>query len=228
MSVNTSFLELYDKTAQIGFTDYRSSVDSFDVTEHDAGVSMSQLRVMQTGAEFSSFNFQLVKGMKDITETRSSFLLDSDCDGIAFVNNNGQEGLVFAELKSRFSTKHLKKAFQQMMFSLLKIHSMLSLCQDYSINSLSIHFIAACQCFENNDQEDCVYNFLSKAEKEVCKNFEGLFMRKLIEQKNVVIKLGDLTRLWNLPLNSSLTGKTITLSLQFTQKYGDNSTIYQY
>ena len=113
-----------------------------------------------------------------------------------------------------------------MIISFLKMHAMLSLCKDYSIDTLSLHFVASCQCFEDNNQEAGVYNYLNKAESTTDTTFEGSFMRKLIENHNIEIKLGDITSLWNIPLNSSLTDKKLTLSLQLTQHYGDNSTLY--
>ena len=229
MSVNASFVQLFDKVAQPYFAGKETKVGFFEVKEHHADASpapMILLRVLQNDAEFTSFNHGLVQGMKDITETRSSIMLDSDCDGIAFVLRDAHEGLIFAELKSRFSTRHIKQAFGQMINSFLKMHAMLSLCKDYSIDTLSLHFIAACQCFEDNNQEVGVYNYLNKAESATDATFEGSFIRKLIEKHDIEIKLGDITSLWNIPLNSSLTDKKLTLSLQLTQHYGDNSTVY--
>ena len=226
MSLCNTFVELYDKAQRPEFAAYHTSYGYFEVKECDTGASVTRLRVTMPNAEFSSFNNHLVKGMKEITEIRSSRLLDSDCDGIAFVNYNGHDGLVLAELKSRFSTMHLKKAFGQLTHSFLKMHAMLSLCKDYSIDTISLHFIVACQCFSDNNQEDSVYNLLSKAENSDSASFEGKLLRKLLEQHHLEVPFGTLTSLWNMPLNSSLIEKPLTLSLQLTQHFGDSTLEY--
>lgn len=226
MSIESSFLSLYDKVGQTGFAEYTVSTGSFEVDEHESEATLAQLQVNCQGVVFSSFNNQLVKGMKGLTETRSTHLLDSDCDGIAFMRNEEKEGIVLVELKSRFSTQHLKKAFCQMTHSFLKMHVMLSLCREYALDSLSLHFIAACKCFENIEQEDGVYNYLSKVEKDDSTTFEGNFLRNLIKKHDIVTTLGEMTSLWGIPLSSSLANKSITLSLQLTQNYSDDKTVY--
>lgn len=229
MSVNLSFVELFNKVTNPSFANKETKVGSFEVKESNTGnspVPLSLLRVEQDGTEFTSFNNYLVRGMKDITEKRTNIIHDSDCDGIAFVSRGTNDGLILVELKSQFSTKQIKEAFCQMIYSFLKMHAMLSLCKDYSIDSISIQFIAACQCFEDDIQEDGVYNYLNKAESSAKATFEGSFMRKLIEKHNIEVKLGDITDVWGVPLNSSLTNKKLTLSLQMTKKYGDTSAVY--
>lgn len=229
MSVNLSFVELFNKVTNPSFANKETKIGSFEVKEYNTGdslVPLSLLRVEQNDTEFTSFNHCLVHEMKDITEKRTSIIHDSDCDGIAFVNHGTSDGLILVELKSQFSTKKIKDAFSQMICSFLKLHAMLSLCKNYSIDSISIQFIAACQCFEDEIQEDGVYNRLNMAERSAKATFEGSFMRKLIEKHNIEVKLGDVTDLWGVPLNSSLTNKQLTLSLQMTKKYGDTSAVY--
>lgn len=89
-----------------------------------------------------------------------------------------------------------------------------------------LHFIAACQCFEDKVQEDDVYNRLSKEEQIDKTTFASKFLRRLIEQRNITVKFGEVMSVWKLPLNQKLADKKITLSLQVTQKFGDNSLVY--
>ena len=184
MSIISTFGDLYDKTLDPAFANYTTSSDVFEVHEHDPdpNISTRHLRVEHAGATFASFNFMLVKGMGDITEKRSSQFEDHDCDGVTIVAHQGHDGLVFSELKSKFSTQKLYEAFRQMTHSFLKMHAMLSLCKDYKVEDVSLHFIAACQCFEDKDQEDGIYNRLSKEEQEDDTTFAGKFLRRLIEK----------------------------------------------
>lgn len=230
MSIISSFGELFDQTLDPAFANYRASSDAFEVNEHDPNpkISTRHLRVEQTGAAFASFNHMLVKGMGDITEKRSRLFENLDCDGIAIKTYHGQDGLVFSELKSRFSTQKVYKAFQQMTHSFLKMHAMLSLCKDYTLDNVSLHFIVACQCFEDKEQEDGIYNRLSKEEQESKHTFAGKFLRRLIETHELTVKFGDVATVWNLPLNQTLTDKEIKLTLQMTQNYGDSALVYTY
>ena len=226
MSIISTFGELYDKTLDPAFANYTNSRDAFEVNEHDPNASTTHLRVEQTGALFASFNYMLVKGMSDISEKRSDRLENFDCDGITIMSYQGHDGLVFSELKSRFSTQKVHDAFRQMTHSFLKMHAMLSLCKDYALEDVSLHFIAACQCFEDKNQEEGIYNRLSK-EEQVCRHtFAGKFLRRLIEQHELTVKFGDVAGLWNLPLNQKLAEKEITLSLKLTQNFGDSSLVY--
>lgn len=228
MSIISSFGELYDKTLNPAFANFTTSIGTFEVNEHDPMASITQLRVEMTGAVFASFNYMLVKGMGDITERRSSQLEDRDCDGVTFMSNHGHNGLIFSELKSNFSTQKLFEAYRQMTYSFLKMHAMLSLCKDYTLEDTSLHFIAACQCFEDKDQEDGIYNRLSKVEQTDKTTFVGKFLRRLIEKHDVTVRFGEVTAMWNLPLNQVLADKEITLSLQVTNNYGDSCLVYTY
>lgn len=230
MSIISSFGELYDKTLDPVFANYKASTDAFEVDEHDPNpkVSTRHLRVEQAGADFASFNYMLVKGMGDLTEKRSSLFENHDCDGVTIVSHQGQEGLIFSELKSKLSTQKIYDAFKQMTHSFLKMHAMLSLCKDYTIDAVSLHFIAACQCFEDKNQEDGVYNRLSKEEAIDKTTFVSKFIRRLIEQHELKVRFGDVAAVWKLPINQSLANKEITLSLQITQNFGDNNVVYRY
>ena len=226
MSIVTSFGTLFDKTLDPAFAHYTVSRDAFVVEEHDVNpkVKTRHLQVVQVGAEFASFNYMIVKSMGDITEKRSRLLKDHDCDGVTFMSHQGQDGLIFSELKSGFSTQK----FRLMTHSFLKMHAMLSLCKDYEIGALSLHFIAACQCFEDKNQEVGVYNSLSKEEQLGGTTFVGVFLRKLIEKHDVKVKLGDVAAILNLPLSQKLADKEITLSLQVSTNYGEDHLVYTY
>lgn len=230
MSIISTFGELFDKTLSPAFANYTASNDAFEVDEHDPNPSITtrHLRVEQTGAVFASFNYMLVKGMDDITKKRSGLLEDHDCDGVAIKTYLGQDGLVFSELKSKFSTQKVYEAFQQMTHSFLKMHAMLSLCKDYALDDVSLHFIAACQCFEDKDQEVGIYNRLCKEEQVGKNTFVGKFMRRLIEKHELIVKFSEVANVWNLPLHQTLVDKEIKLTLQMTQNYGDSSVVYIY
>lgn len=226
MSLGSSFLAIYDKIASPTFADYTNSTNSFEVNEHEHGATVTLLRVNMPGADFISFNHHLVKGMKDITETRSSKLFDSDCDGISFLAQQNQNGIVVVELKSRFSTQHIKKAYRQLVFSFVKLHAMLSLCSEYNIDNIILHLVVSCKCFENNNQEEGVMNILMKAESVNHDSFEAKYLRRLIKHHRLIVKFGEIASTYGLILNPAVADKDVTMALQFTDTYASTSANY--
>ena len=226
MSAAIAFLTVYDKVGNIAFADCRQSHDSYEVNEHEDHATMTKLNVTMPHAEFIAFDYRLVKNMKDFTEHRTTLIQDTDCDGLAFMTYNGQESIVATELKSRFSTQKIKYAFTQITFSFLKLHAMLSLCQDYDIDNMPLHFVVACKCFEHKHQEDAIQNILEKAKMADPTSFEAYFLSKLLKYGRITTTLGEIARQYGLLLNSHLAGKELTMSLQVTKNYADTSVTY--
>ena len=130
------------------------------------------------------------------------------------------------ELKSRFSTQKIKYAFTQITFSFLKLHAMLSLCQDYDIDNMPLHFVVACKCFEHKQQEDAVQNIVEKAKMADPSSFEAYFLSKLLKHGRIITTFGEIAIQYGLLLNSHLAGKKLTMSLQLTANYTDTSVTY--
>ena len=187
MSAAKAFLTVYDKVGKVAFADCRQSYDTYEVNEHEDDATMTKLKVTMPQAEFIAFNHRLVKNMKDFTEHRTSLIQDTDCDGLAFMMYNGQESIVATELKSRFSTQKIKYAFTQITFSFLKLHAMLSLCQDYDIDNMPLHFVVACKCFEHKRQEETILNIVEKAKMADPTSFEAYFLSKHYTWRNSML-----------------------------------------
>ncbi len=226
MSAASAFLKVYDKVGNRAFADCHQSLGSYEVNEHEYNATMTKLNVTMPQAEFIAFDHRLVKNMKDFTEHRTTLIQDTDCDGLAFIMYNGQEGIVATELKSRFSTQKIKYAFTQITFSFLKLHAMLSLCQDYDIDSMLLHFVVACKCFEHKMQEDKVLNYVEKAKMADPSSFEAYFLRNLLKHGRITTTLGEIACQYGLSLNSHLADKELTMSLQLTMNYADTSVTY--
>lgn len=190
MALSESFTTIFDKAESKG--NAHQYENKWVVEEHDKSAAMTRLEVNSNGT-FLGFDHDLVKGVKDTTTLMSSHLEDKDCDGIAFlIDKEKREHLVFVELKSNFDIQKIQKAFHQIAMSFLKMHSWLSLCRYYNLKNLKVHFVTACKCYKEQDQEANVMLRISQAQQLGEDSFETKFLKPLLTKRYIKIKLSSL------------------------------------
>ena len=224
--LSESFMKMFDKADHLAGTGKNKNI--WEVKEHQPSATMNQLEVNANGT-FWGFNHEVVKNVKDITTRMSSKLKDKDCDGVAFllddVNDDAkQEHLVFVELKSSFDIIRIKGAFHQITMSFIKMHAWLSLCKGYDIDQLKVHFITACKCYKNEDQEANVMLRISQAKELEEETFEIKFLKPLLDEKNIKVKLSSFDDIKELPFHDSICNKEIAMYLQLTAQYFNSKT----
>ena len=129
--------------------------DKWAITEKDKGATFRKLEILCTNKEFHVISNSFYQGIKNTTEDRSTYLWDSDCDGVCAIEIEGEKHYVFVDLKSNFDTKKVCDAYLQDLHTFLKMHTLLSLCEDYSLGKeVIIDLIVACKTFRNQEQED--------------------------------------------------------------------------
>ncbi len=222
MALSDIFTTLFDKAKNKGNAhEYKNK---WVVVEDGNDATMTHLEVNATG-DFLGFNHDLVKGVKDITTEMSSKLDDKDCDGIAFLNDNSkQEHIVFAELKSNFDVQKITGAFHQITMSFIKMHAWLSLCKGYNLDKIKVHFIAACRCCKDEDQEDNVRLRISQAQQLGTETFEAKFLKPLLDKNNIKVKLSSLGDIQKLPFHDCIREKEVCMYLQLTKNPLDSQT----
>lgn len=162
--------------------------------------------------------------MPDLTTNRTSIIKDSDCDGIQFVvDTGGNEQLVLTELKSTFDTGKICDAYNQIIHSFLKLHSLFSQCEDYSLNQLPVSFIVGCKCFKDKAQESSVYSKINTAMTLKQNNFEAKLLGKLLNNKSISVKMSEFHDIKRAHFHQDLKAKQITMRLCQTQKFTDVS-----
>lgn len=220
MALSNTFTTIFDKAIAHGHAhEYEGT---WVVEEHQEGATMTHLEVNANG-KFLGFDHDLVKGVKDTTTKMSSKLEDKDCDGIAFFNDSSKkEHLVFAELKSGFDIQKITGAFHQITMSFVKMHAWLSLCKDYDLGKIKIHFITACKCCKDKDQEDNVRLRISQAQQLGRDTFETKFLKPLLDKKNINVKLSAFGDIQKLPFHDSIYNEEITMYLQLTDEPTDS------
>lgn len=222
MLLSDSFMKMFNKADNLASTGESQNI--WTVMEHEASATMKQLEVNANGT-FWGFNHELVKNVKDITTRMSSKLEDKDCDGVAFLLDNAQqEHLVFVELKSNFDISKIAGAFHQITMSFIKMHAWLSLCKDYDIDQLKVHFITACKCYKDKNQEDSVMLRISQAQELEEETFETKFLIPLLEKQNLKVELSSFDDIQELPFHDSICDKEITMYLHLTALHSDSGT----
>lgn len=109
--------KVYDRV-RFNITDSKDSC----VVDESNPVKLRHLVIKSAGADFHCMKTDYVKDLKCMTEKRSSRLKDSNCDGIAFVDDCvDKEHLVFAELKSCEPDSKLDEALNQIIHSFLSV-----------------------------------------------------------------------------------------------------------
>lgn len=156
MQIINSIQSIYDKKSS---SCYSCHCD-WTITEDSQNATFNKLTIHKEGVDFTVIDNAFYKGLNAITHERSSFLCDSDCDGIALVEGKDHNQFIFVDLKSSFSESSIRKAFHQDFFSFLKIHVMLSLCEDYHLDKTQLFFYAACPPCKTKSEEDSIKDSL--------------------------------------------------------------------
>lgn len=194
------------------------------VKENSPGATVKSLQLFSKGKDFFCYPSSLVESMPDLTTRRTSKIKDSNCDGILIVaDSKSTEQLVLVELKSTFDIERIAGAYNQVLHSFLKLHSLFSQCEDYSLDQLPVLFIVGCKCFKDKIQESAVYDKISIAKMLNQDKFEAKFLGKLLVKQSVTVYLNEFNDIKRNPFHKDIKGKSIMLSLRMTNKFSDKS-----
>lgn len=229
MTVSRNFLKFFDKTGSKEFG-YCQSNGIWNIREMDTNATLTSIAIRKKTAQFTGFDQNLTKSFCCLTAHRSTNFRDKECDGIAFVTLDQKEHLLLVELKSKFDTQTLSNAIRQMCFSFLKMHAMLSLCEDYSLDVMEIDFCTATKCAKNCDEQTKIDFFIRQAEQSEDQREFGSFFRNLFFKGKICVEIEKLFRIMgiSLPLHNTLRKKKITIYLQKTQTFNDTQISFDY
>lgn len=211
-SLSDNFTLLYNKVKGYGFAE---TIDSWSVLEKDKGSKMDTLIVISKGV-FKSYDHRIFKNVERTTSQMSSYLKDYDCDGFSFLSNNGSEHIIFVELKSRFDTKDIERAFHQIVFSFIKLHTWMSLCRGYKLSDLPMHLVVACKNFEDANHKAGVINTISTQRLAGKKTITASLLNKLINRKHIKVKLSEIDTFSHGIFPDEICNKEVDMYLQLT------------
>lgn len=216
MALVDSFKKVYDKGSACFCTE---TANHCEIKEYADNASFHTLRVVNANSKINVFDSAFIKKQPATTNSISSFLEDKNCDGTIFINGQTEgEHIVFAELKSSYNVTKLDSGFKQLIHSLLKYHRLMSLCDNYDLDSSTIDMVLACNAPQQEDKENNAMRIsslqmLDKNFKE--KGFESDIFPALEKSDNnsIVFKLGQLKRISSMPIDNKLKRKQIILHM---------------
>lgn len=200
-------------------TNYNGRVS---ITER-SNADTQRIDICKADTNFYHLNQTFYKGQADITANKSSLLKDLDCDGVIFYEDNGQQHILTIELKSGFSGEEIRSGYKQIYFSLLKLYSLLSICDDFDFSKYQITAYLACQPVKDENEESqflqnllekktagetltitdqVIHNYLIKSNKEVKCKVRDNGLTKMVLKQNLSKDILDQTityRLFTMP-----------------------------
>lgn len=224
MKITESYPSIFDRVATVQCS--VGNPNQWTVNERSASSKIKQLRVSFKANDYLCLDEAATKQMPDVTTSRSSFLVDDECDGIGIFQTAAGTTMVFVDLKSNFDTSKIQHGFAQSLASLVKMHGMLSLCDGYSLADTSLEFVVACCCFPDEDKETKVLDWMLRQRTSDPDSFVAQVAYPLYDKGSIQVKLGDFPQLATLPLNGELYNKNVKLTLVRSAHYTDNYADY--
>lgn len=214
---------LFDKKASAIHT----CKNKWIVTEKSHNATFNCLELVCRGGIFYEIENDFYHGIIHTTTDRSTHLKDFDCDGVSIIKIAGKKHYIFTELKSNFDTNKVKEAYLQDLHTLLKLHTMLSLCEEYDLQNCIIDLMVACKTFKDQAQEDGVMDVINQKTALNEDSFEKDFLNDLLHGNGPKIcELGDLKSIKELPFHSDIKQAKVRMHLILSDRYEDSSKIY--
>lgn len=207
MSVINSIQSIFNKI------NIEVTTDNWTVTEIDSGASFNNLHIENFGMNFNIINNNIYQSMPNITTDISSKLRDLDCDGVAFTEINDQKYIILSELKSKYDTNKLSKAYKQIIFTFLKLHMLFSICKEYNINDYKIIGIIACKPVTEEQKTSIEHNLLWS---------ENQFLNNLYYHNKSECTVENIDFLRTCNLHKNIATKRFTIFLQTASDIDDN------
>lgn len=224
MKITDSYPAIFDQVATISCGDGSTCV--WTVSESNPSSKIQQLRVSFNASDYLCLDERATKNMSDITTARTSHFHDDECDGIGIFTADTGTKMVFVDLKSNFDLNKIQHGFSQSLASFIKLHSMMSLCDGYSLADFSVEFVVACCCFPDEDKETKTLDWMLRQRTIAPGSFVAKVAYPLYDKGSIEVKLGDFPQLVALPLHVDLYEKKVKLTLVRSTNYADNFAAY--
>ena len=162
MQIIDSLHSIFDKQA----TNCKRCNSIYEISEKSKSATFNKLSICKDNSLLGVIENNFYKGLSKITHERSSFLLDKDCDGAVFYEEEDTLVLLLVDLKSSFHENEIFSAYKQDFFTFMKLHMMLSLCENYNPQHLKIICYAACPPCDKNSSDNIKDNLFMKEQLE--------------------------------------------------------------
>ena len=214
MVVIDSLADIFDKIP------VRETENAWTVNEKDKGADFKHLTIHNKDNKFFVIENCYYKNWKLLTESKSSFLKDSDCDGVAFTSLDGTPLFLLSELKTGLASERVSDAVSQLVFTYLKLYMPFAVCKDFNPDNYTLIGIIACKPPRDEKQKTFLQDKLMlMMENPSCVQSDIRCLVKLYYEKKIKVKLGKVSFLEGKLLNDNIKDKQITIYLKTADEF---------
>ena len=200
---------------------------SWTATEMSSTANFCSLEFFKRDIIFHPINNHFISEDKFVHSDTGKNLRDKNCDGACVWLNpdlDNAEILMLVELKSKFSDTEIRDAFTQTIFSFLRLHMTMSLCEGYDARIQQVRLCVGCQTYDR-DSGAKVFDRIKQASEAGLVGFNTRILRFLLKGRPVRIEFRTLLNYFGftLRLPEYLLNKQVELYLYLTDAPEDTS-----
>lgn len=205
------------------------SCDSWEAKESQDGAHFKRLVFRKSGCVFFTLDSHFIEPEKFVHQTVGDNLRDKNCDAACIWNESeGDSGenevLMMVELKSKFSSSEIRDAFMQTIYSYLRMHMAMSLCDGYDCKAQTLRLCVGCQRYDT-DSYTKVIEKISKLKEAKIEGFNTVVLYKLLQGHTVAVRFGRLLEFYRIELKlpRHLLDKDVQMNLYLTKDVSDET-----
>lgn len=196
---------------------------TWEIVENNPGAKFRKLTIMNKSRLFEEVPQEFYK----LSHTtflkvglRKASFEDLDCDGFAFTEIDGHLTAVLVELKSSFNIENIFHAFEQIVYTYVKLHTFFSLCEGYPPENLSVKGVIACKPPTDEYKKYMTQQSYTQGKHSSRKL---LFALHILSGKPFQKAFKDIGFLKNYPLHPVLGGQVLNVILRMPASIADES-----
>lgn len=187
MKLHNSIETIFDKS------DNPFINDTWTIHEQDAGASFKTVIIRDIAPKSYSIDSDLYRNKFQKVFDNSTTLNDNDCDGCAIIHFNEKKYILLVEMKSKFDTAKISKAYKQALTTLLKNLMLFSLCDGYNINEYDVSILIACLPPSDDQKVWLKHNYMQMQNSQTCIQQDCCFATRLYIEEEINTKMRDIT-----------------------------------
>lgn len=208
MKLHNSIETIFDKS------DNQIINNTWTIHEHEARASFKTITIRDIEPSSYSIDSDLYRNKFQKVFENTTNLNDKDCDGCAIIYHNGKKYILLVEMKSRFDTTKISKAYKQALITLLKNHMLFSLCDGYNITEYDISILIACLPPNDDKKVWLKHQYMQMQNSPTCIQQDCCFATRLYFEKKIDTKMKDITFFPMHPFAASLNNLNIHITMQ--------------
>lgn len=217
MKLHNSIETIFDKS------DNPFINNTWTIYEHEVGASFRTVTIRDIEPKSYSIDSDLYRNKFKKVFENSSKLNDNDCDGCAIIYHNEKKYILLVEMKSKFDTNKISKAYKQALTTLLKNHMLFSLCDGYDVTEYDINILIACLQPDNNQKDWLSHQYMQMQNSQTYVQQDCCFATRLYFEKKIDTKMKDITFFQMYPFAAPISDLNIHITMKNPSTVNDTA-----